>query len=1205
MFASFLLPSIFEGVRARHLLVFYKQLAEFGRDEIAFVGEPDYFREPRHWRDEGRGEWQPGWQDTYEFTPPDSLDGLIYQPLPADLFSKRLTHQSSWSLYGWMSRRRMPELEAAFSNALDALETWGPIEAVLTIKNVPSITAVARKRGVPVIHCEFGPVRKPGYAMTGYWDLSGVGVGTDAPRRFRTFRHAVEHGQIPLYTREQLLQLLRRAPMPPVPAAADATFRVGLGLQGEDNTVAVGLGPMDLASWARRHVDRDDLLIRHHWGGLTQCSDQLGVIDRSATATEFIAKCQSVMTVTSGMALEALLLGRRSIVIGDSPFQIASTRSLGQTPIDRETELIALNFLALGYIVPLDLMFDPAYSRWRLSGPGEREIAEHHRRWYETHLARASSSDRATAEASTVVTIDSEAESSPAAVPLVATKDAILIVYPFCLDHVGHGNIQRLLSIARYLAAAGFAVDLVYQGSATTPRVDAQYAGFRRVIGVEAGSQSGDEDACERRLTAFYSGHELPAHHLRPSAALTTLVRALIDVDSYRAVMSTYAWTAPIVAGLSKRVLTICDVQDIMHEHADACHRATGQLTTFSLPEATESFLWRQWDVLLAITPEDQERIERDVLPRQTLMSVRHAASSIASCPAPGLNDIALYAASDNASNVQAAKWLLENVWPLVRAARPGARLRIAGLVCRALPESARHMPGVEVLGFQSDLTDEIDQCGVIVAPYLYGSGLKIKVVEAACAGKATITTRGGWFGTGFDPGRGLVVQDDANAFAESLAALLASRRTRAELGAVALAEATRSFSAEACYRPILDAIATCQPALADARYRNGLSAPMLDRMCAIVADVRPQRLVIWGNGSHTRSLIESLTGRDVAVHLIVDGRGQASANSPEGLPVVTRSQYTAEAGDLIVLSSEVFEYDMWQDLAALRRTGGLVLGIYHPRHISEGLMQRLSSRLRVRFGAPAFERRVATATSTIALWDSHATPERTWRLRPLHRLSSAMHEQGARPIVITHASLAADAESLESLADAIVAPILEIDAHVSAAIAAHKSERGRERLKQVMTSTIAHALGQLALGRSDTLVLMSPSPLECVALASALSDAASRDQCPTVVIELSGLMTDGNGHLTAPDGDHLADIRAAIDGLAEATDERCTLVTLEAQVAEGLRTQLGLPIQVMPVHEAGSFLTQLQNRRARARAIPVIPVGPTVTMETLYATAE
>ena len=102
--------------------------------------------------------------------------------------------------------------------------------------------------------------------------------------------------------------------------------------------------------------------------------------------------------------------------------------------------------------------------------------------------------------------------------------------------------------------------------------------------------------------------------------------------DVHQAVVATYAWTAPTFAGLTRDVLRVCDVQDIMHKHAEACSRATGEVTSFSLPPATEEFLWRQWDVLLAITPEDQTRISRVTLPDQHVLSVPPCRSNCQRC---------------------------------------------------------------------------------------------------------------------------------------------------------------------------------------------------------------------------------------------------------------------------------------------------------------------------------------------------------------------------------------------------------------------------------------------------------------------------------------------------------------------------------------------------------------------------------------------
>jgi hypothetical protein len=96
------------------------------------------------------------------------------------------------------------------------------------------------------------------------------------------------------------------------------------------------------------------------------------------------------MTVNSGIALEALLLGRRAIVLSDSPIAIAADRSMTSRSRER---LLALNFFAFGYMVPYALMFDPEYTRWRLTNPSELEIVRRHQAWYRQSLNDAARPD--------------------------------------------------------------------------------------------------------------------------------------------------------------------------------------------------------------------------------------------------------------------------------------------------------------------------------------------------------------------------------------------------------------------------------------------------------------------------------------------------------------------------------------------------------------------------------------------------------------------------------------------------------------------------------------------------------------------------------------------------------------------------------------------------------------------------------------------
>jgi glycosyltransferase involved in cell wall biosynthesis len=80
----------------------------------------------------------------------------------------------------------------------------------------------------------------------------------------------------------------------------------------------------------------------------------------------------------------------------------------------------------------------------------------------------------------------------------------------------------------------------------------------------------------------------------------------------------------------------------------------------------------------------------------------------------------------------------------------------------------------------------------VVVVPVRAGGGTRLKVLEAAACGKAIVSTPLGVEGLSFRPGHDLVVADAPEGFAAATAALLLDPARRAELGARALAVASR-----------------------------------------------------------------------------------------------------------------------------------------------------------------------------------------------------------------------------------------------------------------------------------------------------------------------------------------------------------------------------------------------------------------------------
>ncbi len=163
-------------------------------------------------------------------------------------------------------------------------------------------------------------------------------------------------------------------------------------------------------------------------------------------------------------------------------------------------------------------------------------------------------------------------------------------------------------------------------------------------------------------------------------------------------------------------------------------------------------------------------------------------------------------------ANADGLVWFLDEVWPSVVERRPGARFVIGG---KAPPPDVRvrveALPGVEAVGFVDDPEIYLSRARVFVAPLRFGSGMKLKVVEALMRGVPTVTTSIGAESIAAEPGRHLELADDPAGQAAAVCGLLADRTrwTSMRAHARALARerytwATVAADADACIAEVL-----------------------------------------------------------------------------------------------------------------------------------------------------------------------------------------------------------------------------------------------------------------------------------------------------------------------------------------------------------------------------------------------------------------
>jgi glycosyltransferase involved in cell wall biosynthesis len=121
--------------------------------------------------------------------------------------------------------------------------------------------------------------------------------------------------------------------------------------------------------------------------------------------------------------------------------------------------------------------------------------------------------------------------------------------------------------------------------------------------------------------------------------------------------------------------------------------------------------------------------------------------------------------------NMDAANFLINDVWPYVLKAIPDARLIIAGAPHESL--SNRSTPGVEFTGFVADLEALYQRSRVVCVPILTGGGTRVKIIEAAGYAKPIVATSIGAEGLRLRDGHDLLLRDEPIAFAQACVDLL------------------------------------------------------------------------------------------------------------------------------------------------------------------------------------------------------------------------------------------------------------------------------------------------------------------------------------------------------------------------------------------------------------------------------------------------
>ena len=191
-------------------------------------------------------------------------------------------------------------------------------------------------------------------------------------------------------------------------------------------------------------------------------------------------------------------------------------------------------------------------------------------------------------------------------------------------------------------------------------------------------------------------------------------------------------------------------------------------------------------DRVVVVSDEDAQII-RQLNPSLSVVSIPNGVDIAAFAHQPAVDrksDRLLFTgALGYPPNVDAAQFLVNRIFPRIRAARPAAVLELVGRDPADSILALDEIAGVNVVGPVEDMADSLSQAAIYLCPMISGTGIKNKLLEAMANGLPCVATPLATRGMKVTPGVDVLVESDDRSLAEATIRLLEDDELRRSIG--------------------------------------------------------------------------------------------------------------------------------------------------------------------------------------------------------------------------------------------------------------------------------------------------------------------------------------------------------------------------------------------------------------------------------------
>lgn len=212
-----------------------------------------------------------------------------------------------------------------------------------------------------------------------------------------------------------------------------------------------------------------------------------------------------------------------------------------------------------------------------------------------------------------------------------------------------------------------------------------------------------------------------------------------------------------------------------------------------------------KYDAIVTLTEVDKIKLQKENITTPIFESPALIDSSNKRNKCNYKNKLIFIGGSNHTPNIESLNWFISNIWSTILLKHPETKLNIIGKWDKKLIKKfTKSSTNINFLGFVEDLQKEIDGA-ISIIPILIGSGMRMKIIDAANYGSPFVTTSIGVEGLNFINNEDCYIADTSESFTQKTISLIESNQTQKQFYNNSYIKIQKSYSKEILVSKRLD----------------------------------------------------------------------------------------------------------------------------------------------------------------------------------------------------------------------------------------------------------------------------------------------------------------------------------------------------------------------------------------------------------------